>query len=72
MRWKLGPYEFPDPYMYGLSDCCGAKVLIGEYCADCHDHCGIVLLEDGDAGLSEGSETGEQMGSSIQRGKPTP
>ena len=31
-----------DLYEVGESNCCGARVLTPDVCADCYEHCGVV------------------------------
>ena len=34
-------------YVYGLeSNCCGAKVLNGDICSECFEHCECVEIEE--------------------------
>lgn len=33
---------------YGISECCGAEVIMHDICSECGEHCDIVNEEDDD------------------------
>lgn len=35
-----------DWYEEGLSDCCGASIMLGDICSDCKEHCGVQSDEE--------------------------
>ena len=46
-------WDARDAYTGGLSDCCGAPVMVGDICADCGEHCGVQPEDEGDVELEE-------------------
>lgn len=32
-------FDASDAFTGGLSDCCGAPIMLGEMCSDCKEHC---------------------------------
>ena len=40
---SMDPQDF---YEEGLSDCCGAPVMMGDICSDCGEHCGVESEDD--------------------------
>ena len=34
-----------------LSDCCGARVILGDFCSDCREHCDCQTLEAEDGNV---------------------
>lgn len=34
--------ELYNYYVDGVSNCCGAKVIISDICADCKEHCEVI------------------------------